>query len=66
MENKNVKIELIDYDCSDCATCFEEYGTITKVNGKELYFRNTERGFIIKAILEELGFIVELIERYEE
>lgn len=61
-----VRIELneYNYNCSD--GCCSHYGTITKVNGKELDCHNQDAGTIVSQILTELGYEVELIETYNE
>jgi|TARA_B110000495_G_C22463919_1_gene288415 hypothetical protein len=59
-----VKIELDEYynNCSD--GCCTNYGTTTTVNGKELDYHNQDVGTILKGVLEELGYSVEIIETY--
>ena len=60
-----VKITFENYNnsCGDCC-CFD-YGTITKVNGEELKFRNSDTETIVKGILEKLGYEVEIENIYE-
>ena len=61
---KIVIIELTEYytNCGD--GCCTYYGTVTKVNGKELECHNQDVGTIVKGILEELGYNAEVIETY--
>lgn len=63
---KHVKIELTEYyhECGD--GCCTTYGTITKVNGKELESHNQDAGTILQQVLEELGYTVEIDENYED
>ena len=61
---KKVKIELDEY-CYNCGDgCCTNYGTTTTVNGKELDLHNQDVGTILKGVLEELGYSVEIIETY--
>ena len=61
---KKVKIELDEY-CYNCDDgCCTNYGTTTTVNGKELDLHNQDVGTILKGVLEELGYSVEIIETY--
>lgn len=57
-------IELHEYshDCSD--GCCTDYGVITKVNGEEMPFRNTDIKTILDMILSHLGHEVEIIQTY--
>lgn len=62
-----VTVELLNYEhyCGD--GCCLDYGTIVKVNGEELPFRNTEISVILEGVLKHLGFTdVEVIESYEQ
>lgn len=62
---KKVKIELEEY-CYTCGDgCCTTYGTITKVNGKELELHNQDTKTILEQVLEELGYNVEIIETYD-
>jgi hypothetical protein len=64
MNKQEVIIELAEY-CTTCSDgCCTDYGTVTKVNGKELDCINQDVGTIIKGILTELGYNVEVIETY--
>lgn len=61
-----VIVELLNYEhyCGD--GCCLDYGTIVKVNGEELPFRNSDTRTILEEILKHLGFTdVEVIENYE-
>ena len=59
-----VKIELDEYYYSCGDGCCTNYGTTTTVNGKELDCHNQDVGTILKGVLEELGYSVEIIETY--
>jgi len=62
---KKVKIELNEY-CYTCGDgCCTYYGTVTKVNGKELQAHNQDVGTILRGVLEELGYEVDLVETYD-
>lgn len=65
VKKEKLKIELIDwtYDCAD--GCCTNYGTTTKVNGKEMPLINQDVGTILKMVLKHLGYDVEIIETYE-
>ena len=66
MEKTKVKVELNEY-CHQCADgCCTDYGTITKVNGKELFLHNQDTATILHQVLEELGYDVEVVETYNE
>jgi hypothetical protein len=66
MSKHKVIIELTEY-CHTCGDgCCTDYGTITKVNGKELECHNQDVSTIVKGILEELGYDAEVIETYDE
>lgn len=41
---------------------FEEYGTITTVNGVKLPFHNTDRRAILEQVLEYIGYEVKITE----
>lgn len=60
-----VKVELHEYtyDCGD--GCCTDYGTLTVVNGKELPCHNQDVATILRIVLEELGYEVEIEETYE-
>jgi len=64
MEKIKVKVELNEYyyHCTD--GCCTDYGTETKVNGKELNLHNQDTATILQQVLEELGYEVEIIETY--
>ena len=53
-----LKIDLNEYEIHD--EDFYESGTITTINGEELYCRNSDAGTIVKQVLEFLGFEVEV------
>jgi hypothetical protein len=59
-EGNDVVITLEDYhyECGD--GCCSEWGTITTVNGKELPFRNDDVETILRGVLCELGYKVEI------
>ena len=63
-EHIKVTIELDEYDTQCGDGCCTDYGTVTKVNGKELECHNQDVGTIIEGILTELGYNVEVIETY--
>jgi len=65
MENKKLKIELIDYNYQCADGCCTNYGTITKVNGKELELHNQDPSTILRQVLEHLGYEVEIEEIYD-
>jgi hypothetical protein len=60
-----VKVELHEYTyhCGD--GCCTDYGTLTVVNGKDLPCRNQDAATILRTVLEELGYEVEIEETYE-
>ena len=66
MKKEKVKIELSEYlyNCTD--GCCTEYGTVTTVNGKELPLYNQDVGTILRQVLEELGYEVEINETYDD
>jgi hypothetical protein len=57
-----IVIELEDYDYTGSSN--DIYGTITTVNGIELFSHNSDRETIIKQILEYIGYDVEIINKY--
>lgn len=61
-----VKVELIDYtyECGD--GCCTNYGTITKVNGKQLEIENEDRATILREVLIELGYDAKVEEKYDD
>jgi hypothetical protein len=59
-----VTIELNEYRTTCLGGCCTDYGTVTKVNGKELECHNQDVGTILKGVLEELGYDAEIIETY--
>ena len=61
-----VKITFENYNNSCADGCCFAYGTITKVNGEELEFRNSDTETIVKGILEKLGYEVEIESIYED
>jgi hypothetical protein len=63
-EHIKVTIELDEYHTQCGDGCCTDYGTVTKVNGKELECHNQDVGTIIEGILTELGYNVEIIETY--
>lgn len=65
MAKEKLKIELNEYyyNCAD--GCCTNYGTITKLNGKELDLHNQDTGTILEQVLVELGYDVEIIETYD-
>lgn len=46
--------------------CCYDYGMVTKVNDKELDFRNTDTETIVQGILEKLGYNVTIESTYED
>jgi len=63
---KKVKIELEEYYYRCADGCCADYGTVTKVNGKELDLHNQDSKTMIEQILIELGYEVEITETYSE
>ncbi len=61
-----VKITFENYNNSCGDGCCLDYGTITKVNGEELEFRNSDTETIVKGILEKLGYNVTIETIYED
>jgi hypothetical protein len=53
-----LKINLDEYEIHD--EDYEEWGTITTINGEILHCRNSDTGMIVKQILEHLGYDVEV------
>ena len=65
-DNKpKVSITLKDYSYKCGDGCCLNYGTITTVNGKELECHNQDRYTILKIVLEELGYDVQIEEYYD-
>lgn len=64
MKNK-VKVELHDYNYTCGDGCCDTYGTIVKVNGKELPYHNQDVNTILRQVLEHLGYEVEIEESYD-
>ncbi len=64
MDKPKVKIELAEYNYNCGDGCCTHYGTVTKVNGNELECHNQDVGTIVRGILDELGYVVELTETY--
>lgn len=62
---KKIKIELHDYshDCAD--GCCTDYGTIVKVDGVEMPYRNQDPGTILEQVLNHLGYDVEVVETFD-
>ena len=58
MKDVKLKIELTDYNSDS----YNDYGTITKVNGELLPFRNMDRATILEQVLNHLGYTVDVIE----
>lgn len=63
---KEVKIDIIDYEHTCGDGCCYNYGTITKVNGVELFNHNTDVDTILTQVLEHLGYKVEINHTYDE
>lgn len=61
---KKVKVELDEfyYHCSD--GCCTHWGMTTKVDGKEMQFDNLDSETIVRQVLEELGYEVEIISTF--
>ncbi len=58
----HILLKEYSYTCSD--GCCTDYGTITELNGEELPLHNSDTYTIIKQILENLGYVVEIEETY--
>lgn len=60
-----VKVELKEYmyTCGD--GCCTDYGTIVKVDGVELPYRNQDVSTILEQVLRQLGYEPEIINEYE-
>ena len=63
MSKQKVIIELTEYTSNCGDGCCTDYGTVTKVNGKELECHNQDVGTIVRGILEALGYDVYVIEK---
>ena len=61
-----VKITFKHYESYCADGCCYDYGMVTKVNGEELDFRNTDTDTIVQGILEKLGYEVEIETIYED
>lgn len=61
MEDKKVKIEFNHYHNTCGDGCCDNYGTITTVNGVELECHNSDVETIVKEILKQLGYEVEMV-----
>lgn len=59
-----IELEEYGYHCTD--GCCYNYGTITKVNGKELDSHSQDVATILRQVLEELGHDVEIFETYPD
>jgi len=66
MENKKIKVELNDYFYSCGDGCCDEYGTVVKVNGQELPYRNEDVPTILMQVLEFLGYEPYIICKYND
>lgn len=64
MKNEKIIIELAEYSISCFDDCYTDYGTITKVNGKELFCTNQDTETIIKQLLNHLGYEVDIFRTY--
>ena len=62
--NNKIIIELDEYESQCGDGCCLDYGTVTKVNGKELNCHNQDVATILKGVLEELGYDAEIVETY--
>lgn len=63
MDKQKINITLEDYDCADCTTCYEEYGTIVTVDGVEMPYRNQDVKTILEQVLDHLGYEVNIEHR---
>ena len=57
-----IKLKEYSYTCSD--GCCTDYGITTELNGEELPLHNSDTYTIVKQILENLGYVVEIEETY--
>ena len=64
-KRKKVKVELIDYSYNCADGCCSNYGTITKVNGKEMDLQNQDVQVILEMVLTELGYNAEVTQSYD-
>jgi hypothetical protein len=55
-----IQIEDYHYQCGD--GCCDHYGTVTTVNGIELFCHDQDAEAILRQVLEHLGYKVEIIE----
>ena len=62
--DKNLEIELheYDYECGD--GCCHHFGTIVTVNGTQLPMHNQDAATILREVLTHLGYEVEIKETY--
>ena len=61
---EKIVIELAEY-CTSCSDgCCTDYGTITKVDGVELFCHNQDAETMIEQILTHLGYDVEIFSTY--
>lgn len=58
-----INLEEFHYTCGD--GCCDMWGTIVTVNGIELPNREDDPGFILKSVLEHLGYDVEITQSEE-
>lgn len=63
MERLKIQLKEYSWTCGD--GCCTDYGTITKVNGTELPFRNQDVEIILEQVLKYLGYEVEIETSYE-
>jgi hypothetical protein len=59
-----VSLQDYGYHCGD--GCCYDYGTITKVNGKEMECHNQDIDTILEMVLTELGYDVEIIREEDD
>lgn len=63
-DNKKLIINLNEYDYKCGDGCCDHYGVITMLNGIELPCHNIDAYTILKQVLEQLGYDVEITQSY--
>lgn len=64
-QKEKLKIELKEYSYSCIDGCCHNYGTIVKVSGHEMPYRNQDTETILRQVLEHLGYDVEIDHTYD-
>lgn len=65
MDKPKINIKLIDKTWSCWDGCCTNFDTVVIVNGVELDSESQDTSSIVEAILEHLGYDVEIEEKYE-